>query len=491
MKNATRAFLLLVFISFTYLGCTPEETPVTEVQAPTPTQILPPTIESFSPQSAFAGEQVTINGTGFGQLPIGIQVFFGDVEAQVVSASSTKIVVVVPEGAISAPIRLVSGGTSAVSEVFTVPIQLSTTELELFTLDSELLSLSGINENTQVVWSSADENVAVVDESGNVKGIKEGTTEIKVTVEDIETSVTINVKRSIYVTGYDSSNDKDIATIWKNGVPIYLTDGENDARATSVFVTDTDVYVSGYETSDNNIDVAKVWKNGELLYNVSGNSSRANSIFIFENDVYFSGVQNGNAAYWQNGLGAYLNGGTPGEAFGLFVNDNSIYVSGNVENSPAIWTGTEKNELTYNQNFFSIALDIAATDTDTYAVGFDYVENPILAITATIWKNGGEPQYLETTDRSIARSIFIDNDDVYVVGGNAVNNIELPVLWKNNDTPVVLDFEGGSANSVYVYKGDVYIAGYNTKEAQVWENDIQMPLFQGIENANFGSVFVK
>jgi len=54
--------------------------------------------------------------------------------------------------------------------------------------------------------------------------------------------------------------DGTIATFWKNGKPQRLSDGKNKAGAESIFVSDGDVYVAGYDG-----DLAKIWKNGVSL----------------------------------------------------------------------------------------------------------------------------------------------------------------------------------------------------------------------------------
>lgn len=52
-------------------------------------------------------------------------------------------------------------------------------------------------------------------------------------------------KASVYIAGYVSNGMNEIAALWKDGVVTRLTDGSQDASASSVFVSGNDVYVAG------------------------------------------------------------------------------------------------------------------------------------------------------------------------------------------------------------------------------------------------------
>jgi hypothetical protein len=137
----------------------------------------------------------------------------------------------------------------------------------------------------------------------------------------------------VYVAGYtrDSlggtlQNGK--ATFWKNGIPTYLTNGNNDAGANSIFVSGNDVYIAGYENNATGPNtIAKVWKNG-IATNLSNgtNETYANSIFVKGTDVYVAGSSynnNGivqNSVVWKNGLITnFFNATNAVGAFSIFV----------------------------------------------------------------------------------------------------------------------------------------------------------------------------
>lgn len=72
-----------------------------------------------------------------------------------------------------------------------------------------------------------------------------------------------------------------IACIWKNGVVTPLTNGVNQAYATSVYVLDNNVYVAGSERVPGSSNtIAKYWKNG-VVVNLSDGVLTAEATDIF------------------------------------------------------------------------------------------------------------------------------------------------------------------------------------------------------------------
>lgn len=79
---------------------------------------LDPEVTSFSPVTVVEGTNVTISGTDFPTDPSQITVtFFDGVQASIVSASATEIVVTVPDGAQNGPITVTIGGEDFVTNV--------------------------------------------------------------------------------------------------------------------------------------------------------------------------------------------------------------------------------------------------------------------------------------------------------------------------------------------------------------------------------------
>lgn len=84
----------------------------------------PVIVSGFTPASAAAGANVTINGSGFDSDLFHMQVFFSNnIAATVISSSETQLVVQVPVGAVSGPLRVtntLTGRTSADTASFTI-----------------------------------------------------------------------------------------------------------------------------------------------------------------------------------------------------------------------------------------------------------------------------------------------------------------------------------------------------------------------------------
>jgi hypothetical protein len=114
-----------------------------------------------------------------------------------------------------------------------------------------------------------------------------------------ETSNALSVfihQNNIYMAGNVYDFTSSIACYWKNGERFNLTDGNVSAIAKSVFVADTDVYVSGMID-----DQAVYWKNGSVIpLTMEGTYSMANSIFVKGTDVHVAGYEHGHPAYWKN-----------------------------------------------------------------------------------------------------------------------------------------------------------------------------------------------
>jgi hypothetical protein len=254
-----------------------------------------------------------------------------------------------------------------------------------------------------------------------------------------------------------------IATYWKNGVPVVLSDTSHNSYVRSIFVASGRVYAVGHSqalTGELGVPFsAKCWKDGEAITLLTPNAreSYANGIYVSGADVYVAGwirVDNKRlaAAYWKNGVPTYLTDGTTDcTAAAIAVSGNDVYVAGTV-------------------GFQDMNIE----------GGFLF--GPEAKIYATYWKNNQAVTL--STIGSYASSIFVNGADVYVAGaiGSASSvtvstpfggmSGNLATYWKNGvQVNLNDDNQTSLANAISVTQnGDVYLGGTINNQAVYWVN---------------------
>ena len=201
---------------------------------------------------------------------------------------------------------------------------------------------------------------------------------------------------------------RDIATLWKNGKEIRLTDGSNYAKAWDVHVAAGKVYAVGEATNADGFAVATMWVNGNTSDDWSGatatnlsdgtNHAYAEAMCVDGADVYVAGNsyrgsdQKRYAAYWKNGAMSYLSD-LESYAVSVCVSGGHVYVAGweyvmldgRSCAVATLWVDGVPQHLT-NEKKSSQARCVVVKSGNVYVSGF-------LGDVATIWKNG-EPQAL-------------------------------------------------------------------------------------------------
>lgn len=121
-----------------------------------------PAITGFYPDVVFSGDTLLIFGTNFHQIPLRNQIFIGDVIAEVISATSNTLTVIVPHSSnIKAnPIRVTICGSSSVSEkqlMFNPPAITSISPLRAKTGSTVVITgdkFSNLREGNQVYFEN-------------------------------------------------------------------------------------------------------------------------------------------------------------------------------------------------------------------------------------------------------------------------------------------------------------------------------------------------
>jgi hypothetical protein len=150
-------------------------------------------------------------------------------------------------------------------------------------------------------------------------------------------------------------------SVWKNGEVIQTLGSE----ANSIVVYNGDVYVATEYT---------VYKNGEVIQS-SPSNARFSSLFVSDEDVYVSGFEvvpfgSNKARLWKNGIEQNL-GSVSGEATSVFVSGNDVYVTtvySVLKNGVVIMESDLRPNATESSYFTSVFV----SGNDVYVAGFYY-----------------------------------------------------------------------------------------------------------------------
>jgi hypothetical protein len=237
---------------------------------------------------------------------------------------------------------------------------------------------------------------------------------------------------NVYAVGssFVAASNAPLATVWTNGQPSYLSDGNypniSSAYNTSgaaIAVSGADVYVAGYATQcgiqspGNNYcgGVAVYWKNGSPvdLGTISPQSfgSFATGIAVSGSAVSVSGVTGANplqGVVWQNGTQVALNlpVGTGSLTSAVALSGTSVYVAGGDDGSIAgYWAnGSFTTFGIQTRTQFPVTSGIALNGSDVYVAG-SLVSTQGPQSSAIYWKNGtGVPLPSQSTS---ARALAI------------------------------------------------------------------------------------
>lgn len=279
-------------------------------------------------------------------------------------------------------------------------------------------------------------------------------------------AVSAEPETSIYICGTDEDYNGlgDIGVYWKNNQQQLLTTGTTGKfNINAIAVSDSgDVYVVGNKINTlTGMTEAVLWKNGLSTRLTNGNNNAyANAVFISQGNVYVAGTDGNKAIYWMNGNPVTLS--ENGSAASIFVSGKDIYVAGSDGNNTVYWKNgiaTNIGNGSYSQSVYSICV----YGGDVYLAGQRrYLNATNTKQIATYWKNGVAIEVGNAANHSQANTIYVsDIGDIYVLGweelstGNALGK-----YWKNG-IPVSLTSNAVSsfANAICITKGDVYVAG--------------------------------
>lgn len=327
-------------------------------------------------------------------------------------------------------------------------------------------------------------------------------------------SITSLKEIDIYVAGCEFNGNLNIAKYWKNGTPTLLSNNNTSGVATSIFCVGSDLYVAGREFEDNSIGpTVKIWKNNLPTALTNGaTDAEANSIWVSGLDVYVAGGEaayapnvGGGAEYWKNTDRVTLTDGKQSAmARAITVSEGDIYVAGEekcfimtslttgkIVTLAKIWKNGIATTLTDGRVMDSGATAIVLVESDVYAAGWEFESvGSEVRSSARLWKNG-QSIPLANSEDTIATSIAVSLNDVYVAGTKYIGNTSVAMYWKNGQSFQLADGRVPStATAVSVIGTEVYISGSEGNYAKYWNNGISYNLTDGKFRASANSIFV-
>ena len=246
----------------------------------------------------------------------------------------------------------------------------------------------------------------------------------------------IFVADDVYVSGIYRESSDDKPCYWKGETKVDLDfTGADEAFATGIYISGSDVYVSGYKTTGSY--TACYWKNGTI--NSLSTGAIAASVFVSGGDVYIAGADSSvKPCYWKNGVKVALSS-SEGLAYDIKVVNGDVYVAGMIERVAVYWKNGVVTELEPAGDD-STTTSIFVNGSDVYVVGL-YQDYTKLAY----WKNNaGGKVVLDTgsylpTDVGVTGlmtwrlpRIAVSNNDVHIVAplGDGTD-VEAGGYWKN------------------------------------------------------------
>jgi hypothetical protein len=244
----------------------------------------------------------------------------------------------------------------------------------------------------------------------------------------------------VYIGGEVSAGGiANVPAYWKNGVLTELTCpvGRNNAWVNSIYVSGNNVYAAG-TAGDWSSTYAILWLNGlatvlDSFIAPTGSwdpRCEATSVFVLDGDVYVSGLGHGGlACYWKNGVQSFLAAAainTAGNA--ISVSKGTVYIVGNVYDSvfteAAYWKNGVPAPLPVSSPGNSLARALYVSGDDLYVCGNQTIQD---SSAATYWENGTMELLPTGHHYSDAYAIFVQGEDIYVAGTDG----SLGCYWKN------------------------------------------------------------
>lgn len=273
------------------------------------------------------------------------------------------------------------------------------------------------------------------------------------------------------------NEDYGTSGVWKNEEMMY----DQLDYANCIYVSDNnDIYVAGRIGK-----IPVVWKNGKVLYELVDQYSEVNHIrtmYIDGDDLYLGGYSLREYDWffapivWKNGKRLITYNGSKGKYLGisaLRVYKGEVYAVCEDQKISSNITSVWKNNQKLYDLPCSIANTIYVSNNDVYVTGSTTSGNvnPFIKI----FKNGKELYHIPDIGHAYS---FYSDKEIFTVGYTQRSNNKQPIaqIWKNDNKLYDMPYRA-EPKAIFVYGGDVYTAGnsFNVNKdnyiAYVWKND--------------------
>lgn len=381
LLSAAGFFLLAITLcSFLLVSCLEE--PVIKERK----QTGPPAVSAISPLGGIHHMHLTIVGENFSDNVADHTVLFNGLEAKVVSATSTKLVVEIPENGTTGPVTLITASDTIVGPEFQY-------------YDIYLLTFENFNVS---MWKNGVKNQ--LNEEGTIA---------------VATAFTITDNGDVYIAGTVNGG----LGYWKNDEKFPLS-APFGGGVFDIAVDGEDVYVSGSQVlEEGSNSLPAYWKNG-TVHNLGTQYEfgEARKILVDQGNVYVGGtVFNGTrvmALYWKDETEVELaipeKGGHVLSDLKIIGNDlHALTFNNGYKGRVRHWVnGTP--EFVSDGTYSSAAFAMSLIGSDVYVGGTEYIAAGTSR--GVLWKNG---QVLLATDelsKTVITEVAIVGNDIIIAG---------------------------------------------------------------------------
>lgn len=236
-----------------------------------------------------------------------------------------------------------------------------------------------------------------------------------------------------------------------------------------------DIHMAAVEMKDG-VAVPYYIKNGvlEALPHEGDAGAAVYGIFVAAGDVYMTGhykedlgasTPSVRPVWWKNGVMQKLETAPNipyADTRAIYVSGGDVYVAGQANvpgqrTTPTVWKNGVAHPVTDGENYGGLE-DIFVVGEDVYVVGYETHDKVNVA---KYWKNGEEVVLTDGRFQSYAISIYVDGTDIYVTGYAYEDDGCNIKLWKNGEaTNLTSGSLVAQGRKVWVEDGSVYVGGY-------------------------------